>query len=339
MPVYYLKLRGPVHVGEAVSIDRETVLEWLPSDSLFGALVSAWKQLGADVNARLEAFRTGAPPLQITSALPWSANLRFYPAPVLALTSGLDGKAAKRVRWLSQGVFEQLRAGQVPNNTAETLLHDGAVWITPEELKSIPRAYADETGTIRLWRSYVVPRVTIDRTANASNLFHAGRVSFPAEGGWWFATRGETTDWVESALYYLSDAGLGGLRNYGHGAFTWQAAQNDLPEPLAQGAGISLARYAPASETEIQNTLQRDGAAYRLVTIGGWCTDDAGHAWRRRSVRMLAEGALLPDVTAARGQLVDVRPVNVPAFKERAVYRYGFPYFVPAGKLASEVTI
>lgn len=335
MPIYQLALRGALHVGEAVSVDRETVLDWLPSDSLFAAFVSVWAQSGVDVNTRLEKFKHGEPPFRLTSAFPWVCGIRFLPAPAaLPESLGLIGKDAKRVQWLSNAVFEQLRAGERPD---KNFLHDGKVWVTSDEFARLSTSHVNLEGEVRLWQTFVVPRVMVDRVTNASNLFHAGRVSFAEGDGLWFAARGDKMEWVTEALDFLRDTGLGGLRNYGHGAFEFKAVSDAaLDEPKA-GAGISLARYAPASAQEIAMTMQRPGAAYRLVTVGGWCNDDGGHAWRRRSVRMLADGAILPDVAAARGKLVEAQPEDIPEFQTRAVYRYGFPFFVPAGKFAEGV--
>lgn len=336
MPIYLLKLRGALHVGEAVGIERETVYEWLPSDSLFGALVSAWKNMGADVEARLAAFHSQTRPFRLTSGFPWSGGIRFLPAPILSPeTSGMDAKAAKRVRWLSASVFERLRTGAAPAPAHADLLDGGRVWVTAEERARVTREFTDDGGEVRLWRTYVVPRVAVDRASNASNLFHAGRVAFPPEGGLWFAAHGPQTEWIDDALAYLADAGLGGLRNYGHGAFIWQVDREDL-SPVQSGPGISLARYAPLGQAEIRATIQRQGAAFRFVRIGGWCTDDAGRAWRRRGVRMIAEGALIPEVAEARGGLVDVRPSGVPNFEGRAVYRYAIPFFVAAGRFSTQ---
>lgn len=335
MPIYHLELRGALHVGEAVSVDRETVLEWLPSDSLFGALVSAWATSSDDVNARLALFEQDEPPIRLTSAFPWVDGVRFWPAPAaLPDTLGLMGKDAKGVQWLSSAVFEQLRAGETPE---KIFLHDGKVWVTQEEFTRLENKYVQDDGQIRLWQTFVVPRVTVDRVTNASNLFHAGRVSFAKGDGLWFASRGAQTEWITDALARLADTGLGGLRNYGHGAFKFEQKDDPFPDSPTSGAGISLSRYAPRDADEIRATLKADGAAYRLITVGGWCNDDAGHAWRRRSVRMLAEGAILPDVTLARGNLVRVQPDNLPEFQTRKVYRYGMPFFVSAGRFAEGV--
>lgn len=182
---------------------------------------------------------------------------------------------------------------------------------------------------LSLWRSQIVPHVTIDRNSNASNLFHTGRVIYGENCGLWFALD-RTSDAIRRALIHLSDAGLGGLRSTGHGAFELKEIAQDLVT-ASDGWGLCLSRYAPLTLSDVTGGLQASESAYKLVTVGGWCQDDEGHPWRRRSVRLIAEGAILP--TQIKGSLIDVRPVDVPQFKTRPVYRYALPYFIPAGQL------
>ncbi len=334
MPIFDLELRGPLYQGEFVGINREATLDWIPSDTLFAALVTAWAQQGVDVSARLAAFETQTPPLLITSAFPRAGTVRFYPAPprkpaYLFDVPDLSPKALKKITWLSQGVLEQLQQGKTPAfDHADNFLHGGSIWLTKDERTAIePLLSVDEEGRLSLWRKQIVPHVTVDRAANASNLFHTGRVTFGEGCGLWFGVRGEA-GWVRSALKYLSDAGLGGLRSTGHGAFSCEERADDLCEVTAGEWGLCLSRYAP-TEAEVASALQDRRSTYALVRVGGWCQDDDGHHWRRRAVRLLAEGAVLP--ASARGKLVDVKPGQV---MRRAVYRSGLAFLIPAGGLA-----
>lgn len=338
MPIFDLTLRGPLYQGEFVGVNREATLDWVPSDTLFAALVTAWAQQGADVNARLAAFEAQTPPLLITSAFPRAGTVRFYPAPprkpaYLFAVPDLSPKALKKITWLSQGVLEQLQQGETPAfDHDDNFLHGGSIWLTTDERASLePLLSVDEEGRLSLWRKQIVPHVTVDRAASASNLFHTGRVTFGKGCGLWFGVRGEV-EWVRSALSYLSDAGLGGLRSTGHGAFDYTETTEALSVVKDGEWGLCLSRYTPRSEAEIAQSLQQPQSTYALVRVGGWCQDDDGHHWRRRAVRMLAEGAVLP--ASARGTLVDVKPEHV---MKRAVYRSGLAFLVPAGRLAEAV--
>lgn len=332
MPIFDLDLHSPLHQGEFVGINREATLDWVPSDTLFAALAIAWVQQGVDVTARLRALNAQDPTLLITSALPRAGTVRFYPAPPRKpqrLFGVLDAKALKKIAWLSQGVLDELvKTDRVPAHDDDNFLHGGAIWLTKEEQVAVqPLLSLDDEGRPSLWRKQVVPHVTVDRAASASNLFHTGRVTFSAGCGLWFGVRGEV-EWVRSALNYLSDAGLGGLRSTGHGGFKVAEQAIDLPEVKADEWGLCLSRYAPTAN-EITSALKQSQNTYALVRVGGWCQDDDGHHWRRRAVRLLAEGAILPG--SARGMLVDVRPEHV---MKRAVMRSGLAFLIPAGRLA-----
>jgi CRISPR type III-A-associated RAMP protein Csm4 len=336
--IYNLSLRGALHLGDFVGVNREKALEWIPSDSLFAALVDSWAQHTADVQARLDAFHTGGgPPFWLTSAFPRAADVRFYPAPPVLPQEGkvFEGdsyKKAKKIRWLSQAVLDGLVNGGDPGGT---LIHGSSVWLTDAEKVNLEQAIGlDGNGQLTLWASQTVPHVTVDRLSNASNLFYTGRVVFATKCGLWFAVRGKTA-WVDEALAHLQYSGLGGLRSTGHGAFTFEKAENDFPEST-EGYGLLLSRYVPASETETASVLQAEKSLYQFVTVGGWYKDVTGHPWRRRSTRMVAEGARLP--VTAQGTLVNVRPQDKAIQADpQAVYRYGLAFLIPAGKLAEVI--
>lgn len=334
MAIFDLTLKGPIHQGEFVGINREAALEWVPADTLFAALVATWASQGENVAAMLEGFLQGKPPFLLTSAFPRAGAVRFYPAPPRLpsrlLSKGRDAKPFKKIRWLSQGVLDALVRGDTPDMSEENFLHGGSIWLNNVELKALGRLLqTGDDNKQTLWRLQVVPHVTVDRESNASNLFHTGRVSFGEGCGLWFAIN-QPNDKIRQALTYLSDAGLGGLRSTGHGAFTFTETNETLNQ-VSDGWGLCLSRYAPQTLDDITNGLQSAESAYKFAFVGGWCHDDDGHPWRRRNVRLIAEGALLP--ANVNGGLVDLRPIDVPQFKYRPVYRYGLPYLISAGQL------
>jgi len=338
MTIIHLNLGGPLHQGEFTGINREKALDWVPSDSLFAALVQTWADQGEDVAQRLSAFeaKEGAPPFLLTSAFPFAGGVRFYPCPPLlpphlSCFSDNQQKKAKKIRWLSEKVLHLLISGQDPSEDS-AFLHKGSLWISASEKSELEKVIQkDDSGALKLWNFQIVPHVVVDRVSNASNLFHTGRVVFAPPCGIWFGVRG-SVDWVLEALPHLEDSGLGGMRSSGHGAFTYRKVEQNLPEPDG-GYGLLLSRYAPAELDEISIGLQAERSAYQMVTVGGWCQDYQGHPWRRRAVRLVAEGALLP-VNVVQGKLVDVRPQNVQPWNgPQAIYRYGFAFMIPGGKL------
>ena len=342
MLIFDLEPRAALHVGEFAGIEREAVQSYIPSDTLFAALVVAWRSVrpAGEVEARLQACQVDPPALWLSSAFPRAGSgdeaVRLYPMPLglrLNAREGLlDGKQRKRIKWVSQGIFDHLLAfGKLDGecDPQHNFAQGGSAWLTRAELAHLRTALGQPQGELVLWRTDVVPRVTVDRQSSASNLFHAGRLVFAPGCGLWCAAQGAGATWVREGLEVLKDSGIGGLRSIGHGAFDVTAlAPGDVARP-AQGYGVCLSRYAPRSADEVALALQAPHSAYGLVAVGGWCQDDAGKAWRRKGVRLIAEGACLG--AAARGHLVDVRPEGV---MSRPVYRYGLAFTLPVSAAA-----
>jgi CRISPR-associated protein Csm4 len=317
MILFQLEPRAALHVGEFVGIERESVQGYIPSDTLFAACVVAWQQRGDDIAARINACQASPPALLLTSAFPRAGDILLYPMPLGVRldtpVQALEPKQRKRIRWVSRSLFERLTQFQnVKDECApdKNFVQAGSVWLTQAEVAQLRKQLGQPAGDLRLWDTQIVPRVTVDRADNKSNLYHVGRLNFAAGCGLWFMAQGSGADWVRDALAMLQDSGIGGLRSIGHGAFTatGQTAP-DMVQP-AQGYAITLSR-----------------SAFQIVTVGGWCQDDAGKAWRRKSVRMLAEGACVG--AAARGHIPDVMPDIWKTTAVRPVVRYGMAFKTP----------
>ncbi len=357
MATITLAPKGGFHVGEPVGIERQRVLGHIPADTLFAAFVTAWAERG-QVAARLAPFLNGAPPLRLTSAFPClydegpRATLRFFPRPLVRINADHDareraGKRLKQAVWVSETLFWRLcRGDDVSDVCTDDCFAPGGVWITPQDRATWP---LDAEGRPEpLWKQWNVPRVTLDRVTNASTLYHVGRLSLRENVGLWFAVRGDVS-LIHSALDILADSGLGGLRSVGHGAFAWGESTDEDWEQSSADSGyvVTLSRYAPPNAKEIEAVLCAPRSAYRLESVGGWCVDDQQHAWRRRAVRMVAEGSVLG--AGAVGHLVDVTPAKPgnwqddvapwPFGPSRRVYRWGyvFPVQIASAALPEEV--
>lgn len=334
-----LRLRAPLHVGER-GIGLEETLDYVPSDTLFSALVVAWTQLEAhaDVADTLAEAFAGEPPLRITSAMPFVDDVLLLPKPMLgmapALEKGESGKPFKRVKWISADVFAQLcsNASQATLDglwRTARLLQGGEVWIGDSEWQAsntLPHLARDKAT---LWDSKRVAKVTVDRAANASALFHVGRVHFAQEAGLWFAASGDPT-WLrrlEDALLLLADAGLGGQRSRGNGQFTLDACDPPALITAAETShGVLLSRCAPRA-VEIP-LLRAEHAAYRLETVGGFNGTPTDPPRVRKQVRMLAEGSVIGMKDSTPGYLVDVTPDEKSGLAHR-IFRYGFGFTAP----------
>ncbi len=295
----------------------------------------------------------GTPPLLLTSAFPYAGTVRLLPRPALSLApaplAATDTKAAesmktvKRVEWVSETIFAGLTAGidQAALDIQwrqKTLLQAGAVWMTAAEGKQVQAQLSPtDTGDYLIWWTEVVPRVTVDRITNASQIYHVGRAYFADGCGLWFAARGEPVwlDRLEQVLALKTVEGIGGLRSVGNGQFTLHkdTAPDFLTRTMTSAGGaqgeILLSRLAP---TPVQMArLRADGASYRLALVGGFSGTPGTNPVVRRQVRLVAEGSVIGAGTAGApppGQLVDVTPETTPWLGHR-IYRYGFGFTVP----------
>ena len=368
MPIVTLAPRGALHVGEAVGIERQKVLTYVPSDTLLAALLTAWAQLGR-VAEILPHLQKADPPLKLTSAFPClytinekgvQSTLRFYPRPLVHIKASEEckeqaGKKLTQAAWVSDSLFYRLCRGEdVSDACQDEFFGPDGLWCDPSDAHHLAD-WRTTRGDLRpLWKVDVVPRVAVDRVTNASTLYHAGRVLFAHRVGLWFGLR-LATDEIEAplrqALDLLADAGLGGLRSIGHGAFRWGWQDQDLPRIGQEDYAVTLSRYAPRSADEISHTLRVTHSAYKLVTVGGWCADDQGHPWRRQRVRMVTEGGVIGCRSQPAGWMVPVTPRQPEGWQEevtpwpfgkngdgRQVYRWGHAFLLPVAKAAlSEV--
>jgi CRISPR-associated protein Csm4 len=362
---YRLAARSPFHIGErGVGIEETSVI--LHSDTLFSALCLTLRELDEDLDAFLARFPRVRveqdvpplslpgecpPPLRLSSAFPYAGDTYFFPRPLLR-PPGLDeigdpklGKTLKKIRFVSQPIFEALLAEQpVSDYLVEddpgapgqkrlckgVLLQGGRAWVTPQEVEPLREFEDRRTGEIRLWAEETVPRVTVDRVTNRSQVYAAGRVRFAPRCGLFFLVEyGDSAlrPRLEMALRALGDAGVGGERSSGHGQFKLEVAEAFSlaePPPDQANAYVTLSLYWPMEPEVLGGVLE--GASYGLVNRRGWIGSPDGMNLRRQGVRMLAEGSML--CQRPEGALADVKPLdpapvsNVP----HDVWRYGLAF-------------
>ncbi len=355
LTIYPLQFSGALHRG-ADAVNPAESAPTLPAGTVFAALVQAWRHLGGDVDAWCAPFvgPSADPPFQLSEALPYAGAVRFFPTPVgigrhfQHSTLQERGKALKDIRFISEGMLRLVLAGrllddylfpagELPGSGPGLSLQGGAFWLTaeeqahlPEELRRLP-AYALRRRHVL--HETVAPRVTIDRIASTSTLFHAGRVRFQPGCGLWLGVHWRRPDarlgdspWpaaFERALRWLQEAGLGGMRTSGHGTF--QLGEPDtmaLPDPLPGGLAYLLCRYHPRADELQGGALAGEGTAYRLANVGGYLQSLDAAPQPRRRLTLVEAGSSVRLPVAPAGDLVDVRPDHG-AFPH-PVYQYGF---------------
>lgn len=330
--VYHLQFRSPLRIGER-GVGLEATRNDIPADTLFSAICSAWRLLyGATSleNDLLKSFQQAATvPFLITSAFPFAGDVRFYPKPfgIRPNINSQDEKLYKRVRYVSEKLFEAIVAGTPMSFSAQNCVNGDQVWLSAEEKKSLQTNFTDdETGALRFWKTAVVPRVTLDRVTNASQIWHMGLVQFVQEAGLWFAVQflTDSTDIrnkLEACLRLLEDSGIGGERGAGLGLFCFVAFDKTLPSDSSSNRFVTLSPFCPRDSVELNSWACVN---YELTLRRGWIGSPEGGHLRRKEVWMFAEGSVFegnPDF--AIGNLMDVTP---DVFAIHRVYRYGYAF-------------
>ena len=335
------------------------------SDTLFGALCQGVRATQGYAGPRglktlLAEFAddTQGPPFLLSSLFPFAHDVLLLPRPARPdLPAGVPAapggdKGWRKVRYLSWARFGEVYGG-VPGaapltwDERDRLQHD-QVWVTAAERRRLLRqiAPADPAEGLRLWVQGDVPRVTVDRQTNRSQVYQASWVAFPEGAGLYFLVQWRRPDpWqqvLETALEYLGEEGLGGERTAGYGQFTWTEDAAPVPPalptahtapalPVSPGKaawGMSLALYYPTGELD---TLRRSW--YHLATRRGWVGAQGALAARRKDVVLLAEGAVLPWPTRPwLGEMVKVTPSDWPPGSRPPpgpLLRYGYALLLP----------
>ena len=328
--IVYLHPRGAFHLGER-GIGLEETADIIHADTLHAALCTAWTILYGEEALVEEWLRPDDPPVLLSSAFPFVGPVRFYPRPMLLVPGPTEEMEApislKKVLFISEGLLRQHLAGQ-PYPACENL-HNGEVLLLAGEAETI-RAAVNRTSLedLRFWQVVQVPRVALDVVTNRSNIWFFGRVTFHEIAGFFFRVRyrtPEVADRFRAAVRLLGDTGLGGDRTSGHGLFT---AQFEPAAPLGDPEADRFLTLAPLYPPRNQlDQLTGQACRYRWLTRGGWIGAATPTPYRRRTVRMFAEGSLLTgSASALWGALVDVTPTETPEPLPHPVYRYGFAF-------------
>lgn len=341
---YPLQPRAPFHFGvRGVGVEATALVA--PSDTLFSALCLTWRELYG--NAALERFLARFPtredpgrdpPLLLSAGLPYAGEVRFYPRPILPVP-GLEDepgeqKAQKKIRFVSEAIFRAWVAGEdvlqhYDRPRRENLLHAGTVWVTAEERAALAKDkdFLDEdTGSVQMWKTGDVTRVTVDRATSASSVYQAGQVRFAPGAGLYLLALWRDDHWrdqFQKVLLALGDAGVGGERSSGYGLFTPRGPEAvDLPDMEGAKRWVTLSSCWPLPG---QESILGPGAAYKLEARRGWMDSPEARNLRRKSVRVLAPGSVLRALPGCStyGGLANVAPER---FTAHGVWRYGLAF-------------
>ncbi len=322
--VYRLTFKTQLHLGRATgaaqtgSLGLQNTETYIPADTLFSAICQMWATFYDTQSLTdflsLYTSETESLPFTLTSAFPFAPNVYFFPKP---LTFQAVSKKSKRVQFVSNDIFRDIIAGNLPAFDEENLIDGEKMWVSSEE-----KAQLKNTD---VWKTDTRPRVTIGSRNAGSEIWFVQTVQFNTDCGLWFAVNydsEETQQKIETLLRVLGDNGIGGERNAGYGLFEFTTDTIDLSEAEDDTQFVTLSPICPKSSDQLEHILKGD-IAYNLNPSTGWVTS-AGAASQRKQINMFAEGSVLNSSDKPVGRLIDLTPKDYP----HPVYRYGYAWQV-----------
>ena len=343
--LYRLTFKTQLHLGRATgaaqtsSLGLEKSETYIPADTLFSALCQTWATFydPESLTGFLNRYSEDSTdlPFTLTSAFPFAQNVYLFPKPLNRDTSEKAKKEIKRVRFVSQNIFQDIISGNPPKLNEGDLINGEKVWISCEEEAQRKAAVAQKLNvaeeelkddTLIIWKTDTRPRVTIGSQNAGAQIWHVETVQFNTDCGLWFAAHfdaDETQQKIETLLRVLGDTGIGGERNAGYGMFKFSSKNPiDLPPAETGNPFVTLSPVCPKSPAQLSELLDGN-IAYAVNPLTGWVST-TGTASQRKQINMFTEGSVLNSSDKPVGRLVDLTPKDY----SHPVYRYGYAWQV-----------
>ena len=333
--LYRLTFKTQLHLGRASgpaqegSLGLEKTETYIPADTLFSAICQLWTTFYTPES--LTTFLDGYAedrdvlPFMLTSVFPFAKDVYLFPKPSRFPKPSMvstPSKKSKRVRFVSQSLFQNIISGDSPEFSEDQLINGEEVWVSPEEKEKLETS---SNKDFTIWTTNIRPRVTLGSRNSGAEIWHVQTVQFNRDCGLWFAAEfdsDETKHKIETLLRVLGDTGIGGERNAGYGLFDFTETTLEIPTPEAGNRFVTLSPICPQSPEQLEQLLTGK-AAYTLNPLTGWI-GATGTDIRRKQINMFAEGSVLHTNGTQIGRLVDLRPNNW----SHPVYRYGYAWQV-----------
>lgn len=321
-----LKPKAPFHLGER-GVGLEETSEIVHSDTIFGALCWCWTlYTGRSAEEFVQPFLGDRSPFLLSSAFPYVHDLLLVPRPLGALPITGDADFLHRVRsadFVSIRLLERLSRGPVSQDDVSLCCDERLIVLSSEK----PSLH----NVKKPWTVVQVPRIVLDRSTSASEIYHAGRLTFAQGCGLYLLVRvqdhhSELTQMLPTLFRLLGDEGLGGERSCGYGFF--EPEEQELALDLLQESQSRLlfSLYNPKDTRELAS-LDLKRSAYRLIRRRSWVFSPQAKNLQTRAVHYFSEGSVLVVREGqAQGRLVEV--LNPRDGAPHVVYRNGLGFFV-----------
>jgi CRISPR-associated protein Csm4 len=325
--------RNSVHFGE-LGIGIEQTSERVYSDTLFSAWVSAYARLFGKVAVEgLLREIQEEPSFRLSSTFIYrqveGKTIYYLPRPLQRPINYPEDdfeftKAYKKLNYLPLEIWQRWYQGEgfTESDRLELI----------SKTKGQANGYLQKAGSFNYGEAYKtakIPKIAVDRTTRATNLYYTGFVKFQENSGLYFLaefSHQNIANTFLAVLNFLGEEGLGGERSSGAGQF--KVESSDLTPIWKQVIDFSGKKFYSLISLFWENPLPSDcleNASYELQKRGGWVSSSpSGSQRRRQSLQMFAEGSVFP--VKPQGKLANVTPDG---FSNHQIYRSGISLSLP----------
>ena len=309
------------------------------SDTLFSAIINVYSKVFDDVDNFIELFDNGA--IKISSAFPMLSNNKksifFFPKPELNYYTDNNIKAEKKIKFISAELFNSIKN----SGFQQFSFKENATIIGSEFAVSKSEINLD-LETSSFIKEVVTPKTMARYEIQENNFYHETNIQlFPISineekyfPNFYFLyelnCNEEQKKRFLTCVRLLADEGIGGERSTGKGHFEKIIESKIDIESANNQNQLLLSLFNPQNQEEF-DSIER----YEIIVRGGGSVsfdsnddnvEEEIKPYRKKQVRMIAEGAIIKD--KIEGRLVDVSPEKG---AEHKYFRNGKSFTIPLG--------
>lgn len=310
---------SPMHIGLGRD-SYDVAAPALHSDTIIAALAALRAQSGnADgIKALMEQ-------VAVSSAFPYAGGELFLPKPcgrlgvkVRKQSEKQYRKRLKKVRFVSRGLWQSIVAGNSVD-VEENQLHGQFLLQASADSFTAPMVHATRQ------------RVQVGAEDAAAEPFTFDWTFFRPGCGLYclLSCPDEMLGEVKSLFALLGEEGIGSDRTVGGGHFEVEFGTVDLMDVAGANATMLLSMCLP-TEDDLKD-IDLEQSRFELVQRGGFMAGSSVDGYRhlrKKSIMMLAPGAVLSGVHELSGKVADLRPDTTDG-EVHPVYRGGRPICFP----------
>ena len=139
--VYRLTFKTQLHLGRASgpaqegNLGLEKTETYIPADTLFSAICQTWTTFynTESLTTFLKGYKEDSTvlPFMLTSVFPFVHDVYLFPKPLIFLRpSETPSKKSKRVRFVSESLFQNIVSGNSPEFNENQLVNGEQVWVS-----------------------------------------------------------------------------------------------------------------------------------------------------------------------------------------------------------------